>query len=307
LPAVAAILPEQLGTARRGPVNSAMPKDPVLDEYGLDAAEQASFGPIGITAWRFRDSTGAMAAFQYTRPADARRSNFDKLAATSGGVLRSVHGNYLFQFTGGTPTEEQYNQLIFHVPKIEQSALPVISTYLPTEGLIPNSERYITGPVSLEKFESGISPSVVAFHLSAEAQYGRYRTKDGELNLAIFAYPTPSIARERADAFRSVPGAVAKRTGPLVVLTLNPPNPDAAERLLAKINYQAELTFNEKPKENIPQSMAKMILGIFELAGIIIGFCLISGLAFAGLRQLSRRVGNQGAEEGMITLHLESK
>jgi len=249
-----------------------------------------------------------MAAFQYQRPAEAKPSKFDKRAARSGNTLFALHGNYLFRFTGTEPTEEQYNQLIFHIPHIEQSALPMISTYLPPDGLIPNSERYITGPVSLEKFQPGVPLSTAAFSLSAEAQFGRYRTKEGqELNLAIFSYPTPTAARERADAFRQLPGAVVKRSGPLVILSLTPPSADAAERLLAKINYEAQLTWNEKGKENIVQSTAQMVLGIFKLAGIVIGFCVLSGLAFAGFRQMRRRIGHQDADEAMITLHLQGK
>ena len=40
-------------------------------------------------------------------------------------------------------------------------------TDLPADGLIPNSERYILGPVSLDRFEPRIPPSVAAFHLGS--------------------------------------------------------------------------------------------------------------------------------------------
>ncbi len=304
----AGILPEQLGTARRGPVKEETTADPVLQEYGFDAGEQAAYGPLSVTAWRFKDSTGAMAAFEYSRPVDARPSTQDKLAAASGTITYAVHGNYLFQFQGAKPSDQQYNQLLFHIPRIEQSPLPVISTYLPADGLIPNSERYIVGPVSLEKVAPGIPPSTAAFHLSAEGQYGRYRLKDGrEMGITILSYPTPNLARERAAAFQQLPGAIVKRTGSLVVFSINPPSADEAERVMAKINQDVQLTWNENPNQNFNQSLSQMILSIFKLAGIIIGFCLVSGLAFAGLRQMRRRLGPQNADEGMITLHLERK
>ena len=302
------ILPDQLGTSKRGPAKADIPSDPVLVEYGIDAAEEAAYGPMTVVAWRFHDTTGSMAAFQYQRPADAKPSKFEKLAVKSGKTIIATHGNYLFQFTGGEPDEKQYNQLLFNLPRIEQSSLPVISTYLPPEGLIPNSERYITGPVALAKFQPGLPPSAVAFHMSAEGQYGRYRTNEGhEMNVAIFAYPTPAIARERADALGKVPGTVTKRTGSLVVLTVNPPNGDDAERLLGKINYSVSLTWNERPNDNVVQSTAQMLVSIFKLAGIIILFCLLSGFAFAGFRYLGRRSGKQDADGQMITLHLGSK
>ncbi len=302
------ILPEQLGKAKRGPVTEETVTDPVLQEYGFDAGESASFGKLSITAWRFHDSTGAMSAFQYQRPANAKPSKQDKLAAAADGITIALHGNYVFQFAGGLPTDEQYDQLLYHIPRIEQSALPVISTYLPPEGLIPNSERYIVGPVSLEKFLPGVSPSVVAFHLSAEGQYGRYKAQDGrEMPVVILAYPTPNQARERADALQKLGGSVVKRTGSLVVLAVNPPSADEAERVLAKIKQDIQLTWNEHPNQNIAQSTAQMLLGIFKLAGIIIAFCVGSGLIFAGFRVARRRFGKEDAGEAMITLHLAGK
>jgi hypothetical protein len=308
LPMTSAIFPEQLGGVLHGSIQPVKAPDPTLfDEYGFEAGERTDYGDMTVIAWRFKDSTGGFAAFQASLPADAHPSKLDKLAATSGHITWTAHGNYVFQFQDGIPAQPEYNQLISRLPKLEQSPLPVVSSDLPATGLIPNSERYIMGPVSLEKFDPGIPPSTAAFHMSAEAQFGRYHTADGDLNLAIFNYPTPGIARERAAAFQKVAGAVVKRTGPLVVVTMNPPSPDAAERLLAKVNYNAQLTLTEKPKENVVKNAAQMILSIFKLAGVIIAFCVLSGLAFAGFRVLSRKIGKEDARGEMITLHLERK
>jgi len=49
------------------------------------------------------------------------------------------------------------------------------------------------------------------------------------------------------------------------------------------------------------------VLAIFTLAGIVLGFCLLSGLAFGGLRILLRRFGHSDAESPMISLHLTDK
>jgi hypothetical protein len=310
--AKAAVFPEWLGTAKRSDQKAieAAPNglEALFEEYGFDGGEQAAYGPLQAEAYRFRDSTGAMAAWQAMRPADAKPCDLEKMCAAAGDSRWVARANYLFHLTGGTITASLLAPVIAQSPKLESSPLPVISTYLPPEGLIPNSERYITGPVSLEKFSPGLSPSAVAFHLSAEGQYGRYRTKSGnEVAIAIFNYPTPGLARERADQFQKIAGAVVKRSGPLVIFAPNPAAADDAERVLAKVNYQASLTMNERPKENIAQSTAQMILSILQLAGIIIAFCLLSGLAFAGLQQLSRRLGKQDAGEAMITLHLQGK
>ncbi len=309
-PTNAAILPDRLAGAMKSEAKTVQPADPALfEEYGFEGGEQAVFGPTTLIAWRFHDSTGAMAAFQAVRPQDARsvESKLNKLAAlTRQGALYD-YGNYLVQVTGKVPSEEDLAQVYLALPKVEQSPLPIISSYLPAQGLISNSERYILGPVSLQKFDPGIPPSVAAFHMSAEAQYARYRTKSGEMGMAIFSYPTPGIARERAEDLAKIPGLIPKRTGPLVAVISGNADPDTAERLLGKVNYQASVTLNERAPNHEVKSFARTILNYMAFAGLIIVFCVLSGVIFAGVRILSRRIGPKGDDGGMITLHLEGK
>lgn len=307
LPLAAGIFPERLGTVDRGAVKADAPKDPIYEEYGFDSGEQTPYGDVQAIGWRFKDSTGALAAFEFLRPADAKASTLDKVAATAGGVTFALHGNYLFQLRGDVLDKAQYAALVGGLPRLEQSAMPMAVTYLPTAGLIANSERYILGPTSLERFMKGVSPSLAAFHLSAEGQSARYKAEGGELNLTLFSYPAPSMARDRAEAFQKLPGAVVKRTGPMVAVVLSPPNADSAEKLLAKVNYQAQVTWNEKSPTSEARGLANMMLGIFKLAGIIIAFCLFSGLGFAAIRQVGKRIGKQGADESMLRLNLGPK
>jgi hypothetical protein len=159
--------------------------------------------------------------------------------------------------------------------------------------------------VSLQKFNPKLSPSAAAFSLSAEAQMGRYRTPTGELSLAIFSYPTPVLARERSEEFRKIPGVTAKRTGPLVVAVTGAADPNDAERLLAKVNYQANVTLDEKAPNKEVASFARTILNYIFFSGLIIVFCALSGGLFALIRMLSRRLNPQAEGEPMITLHLD--
>ena len=54
---------------------------------------------------------------------------------------------------------------------------PLLPGYLPSQNLVSGSERYVVGPVGLQKFEPRIPPSVAAFHLGAEAQIGSFRAR----------------------------------------------------------------------------------------------------------------------------------
>jgi hypothetical protein len=288
LSSTAAILPDQWNGAAKKDSKAVQPPDPQLFyEYGFDSAEQATYGPTTLTAWRFKDPTGAMAAYQVLRPAGHPFHN----------------GNYVLQFAGKVPKEPELVPLYAGFAKLDSSALPVISTYLPSDELIPNSERYITGPVALERFLPQIPPSVAAFSMSTEAQYGRYNTKNGEMALAIFNYPTPSMARDRQQAFSKVDGVLAKRAGPLVAVVPVVADPDAAERLLAKVTYQAQMTLNQATPDQEAKGFARAMLAMFKLSGLIIALAFLTGAAFAAIRIMKRGHASAIGEE-MITLHI---
>ncbi|MGH7868469.1 MAG: hypothetical protein ACREP9_12805, partial [Candidatus Dormibacteraceae bacterium] len=129
----------------------------------------------------------------------------------------------------------------------------------------------------------------------------------GKLTLAIFSYPTPGIARERYEEFAKIPGAVVKRAGPMVAVTIQPPDADAAERVLALVRYEANVTLNETPPVNAKQ-ISGMLLSIFALAGLVLLLCLIAGIGFGAFRVLLRKMGwNPEERDAMIVLHLGNK
>jgi len=308
----AAIFPDQVGAFKKGPPTTVSAPDLELyDEYGIQATEQAEYASPDkkfiATGWRFHDATGAMAMFEARRPPGATPSKVSKLAvSTSDGVI-FAYGNYLFQLTGAVPGEAELNQIYNQLPLFENSPLPLLIDALPASGLIPNSERYILGPVSLQRFEPRIAPSLAAFHLGAEAQSGQYQTPKGKLILEVFEYPTPNMARERFEEFQKIPGAVAKRVGSLVAVTVQPPDADAAERVLAQVRYNANVTLNEVPPVN-PKQVGGMLMSIIALAGLILGLCVVAGIGFGAFRVILRKMGwSTDAPEDMIVLHLGSK
>jgi hypothetical protein len=108
----------------------------------------------------------------------------------------------------------------------------------------------------------------------------------------------------REPEFRGIPGGnLVKRSGPLVAMVLAPPDPDAAERLLAKVKYEAVVTLDQwvpSHKDNI----GNLVINAFILIGILLGFSIVSGLVFGGWRAFRRR-GTRGDEaDALTTLHL---
>jgi len=313
LPAVsfAGIWPDTFGTFQRTAAKPVVvPDRPLWEEAGLQQAEQAEYNLQGrkftATAYRLQDSTGALSAFDWERPAEAKPSALGKLAVESADSVTLAYGNYVLVFKGYKPSVGEIEALSQNLPKLEQSPLPALAGYLPDKGMVPNSERYVTGPVGLAKFSPGISPSTAAFHFGAEAQIGNFQAASGEMKLAIFSYPTPQIARERLVDFQRISGAMAKRAGPLVAVVLSPPNADDAERLLAQIRYAPTITLDEHVP-NARDNVGNLIINIFKLTGLLLVFCLVAGLSFGGFRAILKRLGPAGETDSVISLHLTDR
>jgi hypothetical protein len=306
--ASAAILPETIGPYHRTATSQPTLSDkPVWDEYGLKASESAVFEAekerFSATVWRLQDPTGALAAFDWQRPADATPSQAAKLAAETKNGLLLVHGNYLLSFDGHKPSKEELDAVLGALVNVDNSSLPVLPTYLPPGALAPNSERYVTGPASLQRFQPAIPPSVAGFHFGAEAQIGVFHSPKGDLTLTIFNYPTHAMAMQQFPQFEKLPGAVVKRSGPMIAVVLSPPDPDFAEHLLGQVRYQAEVTRDEYvPTQR--DNVGVLLYNAFVLIGILLAFALVSGLIFGGLRTFRHR-GKKGEEaDAMITLGL---
>jgi hypothetical protein len=309
--ASAAILPEAIGPYRRASTGQpAISDTSVWKEYGLKESETAVYrdGSTQFTAmaWRLQDPTSALAAFDWQRPANAVPSNAAPLAAATADGLMLVHGQYLLSFTGYTPNTAELQALTDALRNVDTGSLPTLPGFVPSRNLVPDSERYIVGPESLRKFVPAVPPSVAAFRMGAEAETAVFHSPKGDLTLTVFNYPTPQIAMAQTGEFEKLAGAMVKRSGPLVAVILSPQDRDAAERLLADVRYEAQVTRDEyvpTPKDNI----GDMILTIFSLIGILLVICLISGLSLGGFRVMMRYVHKGEEPEPVISLHLERR
>jgi hypothetical protein len=307
--AAAAMLPGAIGAYYR--VSSGSPEltDTALwREYALRSAETGAYengkSKLTVTVWRLADTTSSLAAFDWQRPPASVPSKAAPLAAETADTLLLAHGNYLLRFSGYKPAAGEIDALVQDLNNVDTTSLPILPGYLPATGLVANSERYVIGAAGLAKFDPAISAATAAFHYGTEVEIGTFHSPKGDLTLAIFNYPSPQIAIHRIGDFQKLPGAMAKRTGPLIAVVVSPPDPDQAERLLGEIRYQAEITRDEyipTKRDNI----GNLIVNIFILIGILVGFSILSGLLVGGLRALARRVHHGEEADTMITLHLE--
>jgi hypothetical protein len=190
--------------------------------------------------------------------------------------------------------------LLIQLKQVERSPLPTLTGHLPAEGLVPNSERYILGPVSLSRFVPQIPPSLAAFHLAAEGQMAKYA---GGMTLTIFEYPVPNMAREQQDAFLKLPGTLSKRAGPLVAVVTPPADADAAERVLAKVLWEPTLTRQTLGVGPV-QGIANIVLTGFLLAGVLFAASLFAGFGLGGIKAFLKRRGWYKQHDAITVLRI---
>jgi hypothetical protein len=307
----AAVWPDMFGPYRRTMDSPAKLTDqPLWDELGLKDSEIAVYengkDKFTATEYRLADTTASLAAFDWRRPKDSKPSNLANLAVETPTAVVLVHGNYLLEFIGYKPAAAELTPVLDGLIDVDNTPLPTLPSFLPSQDLVANSERYIIGPVALQKFDPGIPPSVAAFHLGAEAQLGLFHSPKGDLTLAIFSYPTNQMAMAKLEEFQKLPAAVVKRSGPLLAVTLSPPDPDEAERVLAQVRYEAQITLHERTPTTAGQ-VGSMLVNIFVLIGILLVFSIVAGLFVGGFRAFLWRGRKGQQQDPMILLHLEER
>ena len=81
-----------------------------------------------------------------------------------------------------------------------------------------------------------------------------------------------------------------KRTGPIVAVASGPLSVSEATSLLASVNYDADVTWNENTSFSKKDNLANLLVNIILLCGILMGLALVAGIAFGGIRILVKRI-----------------
>ncbi len=204
----------------------------------------------------------------------------------------------------------------------ETRNLPGLPAYLPKQSYVKNSAKYVLGPETLNKVNSPVPAQFVDFDRGAEVVVGNYNASGGEGTLLLISYPTPQIAADHlrkmeAAQQQNQPGGpfansapmFEKRTGPILVVAAGPFSQSEAKSLLASVNYDADVTWNENTFFTRKDNVANLLVNVIILCFIIIGFALALGLAFGGVRVLAKRllpnrIFDRPQDVEFISLHL---
>lgn len=299
----------------------------LLKEFGFTDFEEATYAQPGrsmrVKAARFNDASGAMGAFFFYREPQMAEEQIGRMAASAGLHVLFLHNNVvvdvrLDKVTAMSAAALRELAKLLPAPSRRVATPPILPLYLPAQGYMKNSVRYMEGPVALAQAEAPLPAELVDFGRSAEVVTGQYSTSAGTATLTVIQYPTPQIAGERLRAIEAYgasgahpPGMtfVARRSGPLVALVTGRSSPSEARSLLESVNYDADVTWNEPTYLRPKDSVANLIVNLIYLIAIMFLFMLVAGIAFGGFRILMKhlypdRVFDRPEDMEIIQLHL---
>jgi len=288
----------------------------VLREYGFTDFASATYTrddgrTLKIRAARFADASGAFGAYTFYLQPDMTREQIGDQGASLGNRVLFYRGYVLIdaQFSQETAMSgAELRELAGSLPRPPGSSgnLPSFIQFLPRRDYIPNTQKYVMGPLALSAISAPVSAASVDFGSSAEVSLAQYNTPSGPATLTLISYPTPQLA---ADHLRKIDAAhqiaqpqngistvsgsgtfFDKRTGPIVAIATGGISDSDAKSLLGMVNYEATVTWNTPTGNKDVHDLYMLILNVVVLCAILGGLAIIAGVAFGGFRILMKRL-----------------
>ena len=296
----------------------------LLREYGSQTAASARYSngdrSWTVTAHRMADRTSAYGAYTFLRRG-ASSLALGEAGAEGGDGLLFFLGNYFVQ-ADRAADRAALEALAGHLRRMggPQPSLPPLPEYLPREGLILGSDRFLLGQRALQRTLPLAPGDWVGFAYGAEAEVARYRIGENTATLLLVSYPTPQIAiarlREMEDLFGAAgrePSSGARvstsRIGTLVALVTGEVTAENAESLFEAIRYGREIAWSNPTKQPTQEEWLNSIGDIFIGTGVMMLLALVVAVGFAAFRLFISRlwpgkVFDRPQSSEIIRLHL---
>ena len=307
----------------------------VLKEYRFSDLESATYTrddgrTLQVRAARFVDASGAFGAYTFYLQPNMTREQIGDQGASLGDRVLFYRGHVLVdaQFSKESAMSgAELRELAGALPRPggNTANLPTFIEFMPRRDYVANTQKYVMGPVALDKLNSPVPAALVDFGASPEVSLAHYTTPSGEATLMLISYPTPQLA---ADHLRKIDAAhqlaqpqagisevtgsgtfFDKRTGPIVAIATGGISDSDAKSLLNRVNYEASVTWNTPSETTEVRDLYKLILNIVVLCAILAGLAIIAGVAFGGFRILMKRlypdrIFDRPEQMEFISLHL---
>ena len=335
-PRTTAMLPQDFGgwqitksfEASKDPAAADPANAGLLKEYGFTDFERAVYTrddgrKLTIKAARFEDASGAYGSLTFYRTPEMESQNIGDRGYSLNNRVLFCHGNILIDAVFEKLSEMSAAELrelsgVLPRPSGGEVNLPELPAYLPKPGAVKNSERYIEGPIALGHSNAPVPAQYVDFGKRAEVTLENYDLSGNPATLMLIGYPTPQIAAAQLDQMQKAQAAhqlgdqiLFRRSGPLLAIVSGPVSDSTLKSLLASVNYDANVTWNQRAPDR-RDNVAALIVGVIILAAIIGAISIVTGLAYGGFRMAVKRffpdkVFDRPEQVEFIALHLSDK
>jgi len=279
----------------------------VLKEYGFSEVESANYSKedrkLVIRAARFDDATGAYGAYTLYSQPGMLTEEIGRHGESAGDRVLFVQGNIVVEakfdhVNAMSAAEMRELAADLPPPTANLGQPPGLPRWLPQPEFIEHSVKFAVGPKSYDQSGSPLPASSIDFSKSPEILTALYKTDSGTAKLTLISYPTPQIAGIQLRAIEQNSSSLQqtgagnfqiKRTGPLLAIVSGEASRSDAQSLLASVNYEAEVTYNEPTFLSKRDNIGNLILAVFALIGIILAVAIGFGVAFGGLRVFLKR------------------
>ena len=280
----------------------------LLKEAGLTSAEDRSYSKGGkqltVALRQMRDSTSAYELYTFELRPGMNKWNVGELAAANNASADVLVGNILVLVCGAENTSaREVEQLVNALAsRADHTPLPPIPNYLPEDDRVSGTERYALGPVAfgaaakaVGQEDFGAWADQVGFTSGAEAMFAGFTNGRDDAVLLLVSYPTPQLAELHLHHLQLGPLTGSKksatgieRKGSLLVLALKPTSADYAQALRNLVNYETQVTWNEAGQTATDLPWSVIMVRLFIGTGIFMIAAVVVGVAFGGLRVLTK-------------------
>ena len=308
-------LPTQFGNWKQGPgpgdeSKSLPPSSATAEEAGRTGVEFAWYRnanrAVKVVLEQFRDPTGAYEAYTAELKVGMNATTLGGASAVDAERLLTLVGNYVIEVS--PPKSISDADLLQLLKPIRAGAtegpLPPIRAFLPNEGLVQGTQRYAMGPAAFQSALEVLGQTKfaaltgeVGFRTGAEAMLASYALRGNRSQtLLLLDYPTPQLAEQHLRHIQPILSAnpdlartTVERKASLLSLVLSPVSEQAAAQLRADINYDTGVTWNEPSQTLTDPPWVLVLKNIFLGTFAFCGLALALGLAFGGLRVVTKR------------------
>ena len=303
----------------------------VLKEFGFTDVHSASYTKdsdrkLSVRAARFSDATGAYGAYALYSLPGMQSEDIGRHGESAGDRVLFMQGNILVEAKldrVNVMSAAEMRELAGDLPEPAANLAqpPALPRWLPESGFIQHSVKFALGPKSYDQIGAPLPASTIDFSKSPEILTALYKSDSGNGKLTLISYPTPQIAGVQLRAIEKNHEMIQssgagdfqiKRSGPLLAIVSGEISTSEARSLLASVNYEAEVTYNEPTFLSKKDNIGNLIVGIFGLIGLILAVALVLGVAFGGIRVLMKRLypdrfADRPEDASLITLNLRGE